>query len=297
MSSHDAVDVAPMEPTPAETFDQLLTADDSAWLSGLLDYDLLIYTGATVKKPHSNCRAEYAHIDDMCLSYWARTRSLDALRVWWLLPRLLLRATERGGTPGAAEIRARCKRMLLGGMQHLYHEAMEAAPLTEPPQAPPGAEEGQNSSKSRTRAAEVLIRQGQLSRGMARLLSDGVADVSEGTDLRLKLEAKFPAHPEVTLDLEDGVAQDVVVDEDLTETIVRLLAKAKAADLSGRRNEHVQAVVAETGTATLAMAIHLLQNVEWTRRSCSPQLQALPSTSCPPMAQMSGLLAALLSSA
>ena len=56
-----------------------------------------------------------------------------------MLPRLLLWATERGDTSGAADISARCSRLLLGGrMKQLYDEAMAAAPLAEPlsPDAP-----------------------------------------------------------------------------------------------------------------------------------------------------------------
>jgi hypothetical protein len=60
---------------------------------------------------------------------------------------------------------------------------------------------------------------------------------------------------------------------------VRLMAKAKAPDLGGRRNEHVQAVVAETGPSVLAEAIELLQNEQLTPE----ELQLLAPTAGTPL--------------
>ena len=256
----------------AQRFSDLLSDEDETWLEQVMTEEveiegvdeghlitrMLVYSGSTVKRLHKNCRAEYAFVDNMCLQHWVATRDVNALRTWWLLPKLLLRTTEKGGAAGAVEIRSRCQRFLLGGIRQLNYEADDATAAVEPPSGSP------NSDSARTRAATELVRQGQLSRAMGRLLSEGIADVSAGTDLRAKLEAKYPAHEVEDLTVEGGEAQDVIVDEEGTACVVRLMAKAKAPDLSGRRNEHVQAVVAETGTTVLAEAISILQNQELT---------------------------------
>jgi hypothetical protein len=99
-----------------QSFDTLLSNEDTQWLEHVMTEEidiegideghmithLLVFSGSTVKRLHAQCRAEYAFIDDMCLKHWVRTRDINALRTWWLLPRLLLRVTERGGATNAA---------------------------------------------------------------------------------------------------------------------------------------------------------------------------------------------------